>query len=98
VRIVAPNPRGPLKRDMLVKISINAGKEQLGLLVPTYAVLSSDENLPYVFVALPRGGFNRPPVPPGGRVGDSYQIVSGLSAGERVVAEGGLFLDFAQSQ
>lgn len=98
VRILAPNPRGALKRDMLVKVSITADREQMGLLVPTSAVLRSDENLPYVFVALPGGGFNRRSVTLGGRVGDSYQVLSGLSAGERIVAEGGLFLDFAQSQ
>jgi membrane fusion protein, heavy metal efflux system len=98
VRILAPNPRGALKRDMLVKVSIIGDREQMGLLVPTSAVLRSDENLPYVFVALPGGAFNRRSVTLGGRVGDSYQVLSGLSVGDRVVAEGGLFLDFAQSQ
>jgi len=98
VRILAPNPRGALKRDMLVKVSITSDRQQLGLLIPTSAVLRSDENLPFVFVALPAGGFSRRQVTLGNRVGEQYQILSGLSAGERVVAEGGLFLDFAQSQ
>lgn len=96
VRIVAPNPRGALKRDMLVRVTIHGDRAQTGLLVPTSAVLRSDENLPFVFVALPKGGFNRRPVTLGNRVGDQYQILSGLAAGDRVVSEGGLFLDFAQ--
>ena len=96
VRIVAPNPRGALKRDMLVRVTITADREQSGLLVPTSAVLRSDENLPFVFVALTGGGFNRRPVTLGTRVGDSYAVISGLSPGDRVVSDGGLFLDFAQ--
>jgi cobalt-zinc-cadmium efflux system membrane fusion protein len=98
VRIVAPNPRGALKRDMLVKISINGDREQMGLLVPTSAVLRSDENLPFVFVALPGGAFNRRQVVLGPRVGDLYQVISGLNAGERIVSDGALFLSFAESQ
>jgi cobalt-zinc-cadmium efflux system membrane fusion protein len=98
VRIVVSNPRGALKRDMLVRVSITADREQTGLLVPTSAVLRSDENLPFVFVALPGGGFNRRQVTLGPRVGDMYQVLSGLAAGERVVSEGGLFLQFAETQ
>jgi membrane fusion protein, heavy metal efflux system len=98
VRIVAPNPRDVLKRDMLVRVAITADRMQSGLLVPTSAVLRDDQNLPFVFVALPRGGFDRRQVTLGPRVGDSYQILLGLTAGERVVSEGGLFLQFAESQ
>jgi Membrane-fusion protein len=96
VRIVAPNPRGALKRDMLVKVSISADREQMGLLVPTSAVLRNEENLPYVFVALPGGGFNRRQITLGSRVADTYQVLSGLSPGERIVSDGALFLDFSQ--
>lgn len=98
VRIVAPNPRGALKRDMLVRVTINGDRQQMGLLIPTSAVLRSDENLPFVFVALPKGGFNRRQVTLGPRVGASYQVLSGLAVGESVVSEGALFLQFAESQ
>jgi cobalt-zinc-cadmium efflux system membrane fusion protein len=96
VRILVPNPRGALKRDMLVRVSISADQEQMGLLVPTSAVLRNEENLPYVFVALPGGAFNRRQVTLGSRVGDSYQVLSGLAPGERIVSDGALFLDFSQ--
>ena len=98
VRIVVPNPGGVLKRDMFVRVEIQADAQQSGFLIPTSAVLRNEENLPFVFVALPTGGFNRRSVTLGARVGDSYQVLSGLSAGDRVVSEGALFLQFAESQ
>ena len=98
VRIVAPNPSGLLKRDMFVRVQIQADAQQSGFLVPTSAVLRNEENLPFVFVALPTGGFNRRQITLGPRVGDGYQVLSGLSAGDKVVSEGALFLQFAESQ
>lgn len=98
VRILVPNPNGVLKRDMFVRVQIQADAEQSGFLVPTSAVLRDDENLPFVFVALPTGGFNRRQITLGPRVGDMYQVASGLTAGEKVVSEGALFLQFAESQ
>jgi membrane fusion protein, heavy metal efflux system len=98
VRILVPNPNGVLKRDMFVRVQIQADAQQSGFLVPTSAVLRDDENLPFVFVALPTGGFNRRQITLGPRVGDMYQVASGLTAGEKVVSEGALFLQFAESQ
>ena len=34
----------------------------------------------------------------GTRVGDRYEITSGLATGDRVIVEGGLFLQFAENQ
>lgn len=98
VRIVAPNPSGVLKRDMFVRVAIQADAQQSGFLVPTSAVLRNEENLPFVFVALPAGGFNRRQITLGPRVGDGYQVLTGLTAGDKVVTEGALFLQFAESQ
>jgi cobalt-zinc-cadmium efflux system membrane fusion protein len=61
-------------------------------------VLRDDENLPFVFVARPDGSFDRRRVTLGTRVGDEEEIVSGLAAGDEIVAEGGLFMQFAESQ
>ena len=103
VRIVAPNPNGILKRDLYVRAIIQASRESDGLLVPVSAVLRDDENLPFVFVANdPKGGgsttFARRSVQIGSRVGDRQEITTGLTAGETVVVEGGLFLQFAENQ
>jgi membrane fusion protein, heavy metal efflux system len=98
VRILVPNPTGVLKRDMFVRVQIQADTQQSGFLIPTSAVLRDEQNLPFVFVELPSGGFNRRQVTLGARVGDAFQVLTGLSAGEKVVTEGALFLQFAENQ
>jgi membrane fusion protein, heavy metal efflux system len=98
VRIVTPNPRDVLKRDMLVNVSIRANQGRNGILVPTSAVLRDDQNLPFVYLALPANHFPRRQVTIGSRVGDQYEVTSGLAAGERIVVDGALFLQFAGSQ
>jgi membrane fusion protein, heavy metal efflux system len=98
VRIVVENRRQMLKRDLYVRVAIHADRLRTGLLVPVSAVLRDEENLPFVFVAAPDGGFNRRSVTIGNRVGDRYDIPSGLSVNDQVVTEGGLFLQFAESQ
>lgn len=109
VRIVVPNALRLLKKDMYVQVAINSGKQQRGLLVPVSAVLRDEDNLPFLFVEVPaRGGaagaaaatagFARRRITIGSRVGDQYEITSGLKDGERIIAEGALFLQFAQGQ
>jgi multidrug efflux pump subunit AcrA (membrane-fusion protein) len=61
-------------------------------------VLRDDDNLPFVFVETAGGTFTRRTVTLGNRVGDRYEVTAGLKEGELVTAEGGLFLEFAQSQ
>jgi cobalt-zinc-cadmium efflux system membrane fusion protein len=98
VRIVASNPGGVLKRDLYVSLTLRSHRETTGLLVPIAAVLHNEENLPFVFVTNPGGSFARRRVETGSRVGDRQQITSGLVAGETIVADGGLFLQFAENQ
>jgi len=98
VRIVAPNPNGMLKRDLYVRAVIQASRESSGLLVPVSAVLRDDENLPFVFVADPQGAFGRRRVQLGSRMGERQEVTSGLTAGETIVVEGALFLQFAENQ
>jgi cobalt-zinc-cadmium efflux system membrane fusion protein len=98
VRIVVENHRQMLKRDLYVRVAIHADQPKTGVLVPVSAVLRDEENLPFVFVAEPDGGFNRRSIALGARVGDQYEILTGLAANDHVVTEGGLFIQFAQSQ
>ena len=98
VRILAPNPRGILKRDMLVNVSIRAAQSKNALMIGLGAVLRDDQNLPFVYVALPNNHFARRQVQIGSRSGDSLEVTAGLSAGERIVEDGALFLQFAGSQ
>src|SRR5215467_10825031 len=98
VRIVAPNERRFLRRDMFVRVQIKSNQEHHGILVPSSSVMRDEQNLPYVFVAAPGNSFARRKITLGNRVGDSYEIVSGLVDGDQVVTEGALFLEFAETQ
>jgi cobalt-zinc-cadmium efflux system membrane fusion protein len=98
VRVVVPNKRELLKRDMLVQVLIQSASRRRGLLVPVAAVLRDDENLPYLFVAMSDGSFARRRVELGGRVNDTYEVSSGLGAGEKVVIDGALFLQASGQQ
>jgi cobalt-zinc-cadmium efflux system membrane fusion protein len=98
VRILAPNPRDVLKRDMLVNVSIRAAQARNALVLPASAVLRDDQNLPFVFIALPNNRFARRQVTLGSRTGDLYEVKSGLASGERIVSNGALFVQFAGSQ
>ena len=62
------------------------------------AVLHDDENLPFVYIALPDGSFVRRHVTLGYRDSQNEDVTSGLSAGDRIVSNGALFLQFMQSQ
>ena len=98
VRVVVRNPGDFLKKQMYVRVLIQAHQESTGLLVPVPAILRDDENLPFVYVAQPDASFARQHVTVGYRAGDQYEISAGLQAGEQVVIEGGIFIQFMQTQ
>ena len=98
VRVVAKNPGGVLKKQMYVRVRIRSNRENTGLLVPVSAILRDDENLPFVYVAAPDGTFERRHVTLGYHVGDEYEIPSGLKAGEQIIADGAIFIQFLQNQ
>jgi cobalt-zinc-cadmium efflux system membrane fusion protein len=98
VRVLAPNANQALRRDMFVRVRIKSAVEHRGTLIPVSAVLRDDQNLPFVFVAAPNNTFARRRIDLGSRVGEQYEVVSGLNPGDQVVTEGALFLQFAESQ
>jgi cobalt-zinc-cadmium efflux system membrane fusion protein len=97
-RVVVPNPQGLLKKQMYVRVHIQARKASSGMLIPVSAILRDDENLPFVYVAGADGSFARRHVTLGGQVGDQFDIPSGLQAGDRIVVDGGIFVQFMQNQ
>ncbi|MEO7218854.1 MAG: efflux RND transporter periplasmic adaptor subunit [Gemmatimonadaceae bacterium] len=100
VRVVVRNRNDLLKRDMYVNVSITGDVSRAGIVVPADAVLRDDQNLPYVYIAsgaAPNTHYARRRVVLGSQLGKSYEIKSGLQAGEHVVAHGALFLQFAES-
>ena len=97
-RVSVDNPGGTLRKQMYVRVRIHSRQEQQGLLVPVSAILRDDENLPFVYVAQADGGFAQRGVSLGYRSGDRYDISAGLQAGDRVVADGAIFVRFMQTQ
>lgn len=98
VRVVVDNPGDVLKRQMYVRVHLQSAQENSGLLAPVSAVLRDDENLPFVYVVQPDGSYARRHVTLGARTGDQYEIPAGLNAGDQVVVDGGIFIQFVQNQ
>ena len=87
------DPDGKLKPGTSVRTSIVAGTLNDALVIPTSALLSSDEGGESVFVVGPDSVAHERKVETGIRQGDQVQILRGLSAGDRVVTTGGLGLE-----
>jgi membrane fusion protein, heavy metal efflux system len=98
VRVVTENPGDFLKKQMYVRVLIQARQESTGLLIPVSAVLRDDENLPFVYVAQPDRSFARRHITLGYRVGEQYDIGDGLQDGDQIVVAGGIFVQFMQTQ
>ena len=96
-RIVAQNPGHKLKKDMYVAATVRARAFERILTVPEAAVLRDSENEPFVYVATRATEFARRPVTIGESTNGRVQIKSGLEEGERVAANGSLFLQFMNS-
>lgn len=96
-RIETSNPGEKLKKDMYVTALVDAGTIQNAIAVPDSAVLHDAENQPFVYVD--RGGnqFGRRSVTLGESSGGKTEVIAGLKPGERIVGDGSLFLQFANS-
>jgi cobalt-zinc-cadmium efflux system membrane fusion protein len=97
VRIVTDNPGEKLKKDMYVTATIQAGNDSRAMTVPDAAVLRDAENLPFVYVEAAPNQFAERQVEVGESENGKTQVLSGLQAGENVIADGSLFLQFQNS-
>lgn len=96
-RIDVKNPHEELKKDMYVASLVKAGKIANAFSLPNSAILRDNENEPYIYVSAPNNQFQRRNVTLGDTTESQTQITSGLNAGDRVIADGSLFLQFANS-
>ena len=96
-RIVVDNPGEKLKRDMYCTITVTAGSIPNAIAVPDSSVLRDDNNQPFVYLAIDANQFGRRDVEIGQSQNGQTQILKGISPGEKVVADGSLFLQFANS-
>ena len=96
-RIETSNPGLKLKKDMYVVATVDAGTIQNAIAVPDSAVLRDSENQPFVYVEQAGNQFGRRTVTLGDSMKGQTQITSGLNPGDRVIGDGSLFLQFANS-
>jgi membrane fusion protein, heavy metal efflux system len=96
-RIVVDNPGELLKRDMYCTVTVTAGSISNAIALPDASVLRDDNNQPFVYVAVGANQFGRRDVEIGQGQNGQIQILKGISAGEKVVGDGSLFLQFANS-
>jgi cobalt-zinc-cadmium efflux system membrane fusion protein len=96
-RIVVDNPGEKLKREMYCTVTVTAGAIQKAIAVPDASVLRDDENQPFVYIESSENQFGRRSVEIGESQNGQTQILQGLSAGDKVVGDGSLFLQFANS-
>lgn len=97
VRIATANPKGLLKKDLFVDIVIQTKTQRNALTVPTNAVLYDANNLPFVYVQMDDGKFGQRQVTIGAQLDSKFEVLSGLKEGEKVIAEGAVFLQFANT-
>ena len=91
------NPREKLKKDMYVTVLLHAGSIDNALAVPDSAVLRNNDNEPFVYVDEGGSKFGERIVRLGQSGNGKTQIASGLKPGDRVIADGSLFLQFQNS-
>ncbi len=96
-RIDVKNPKGELKKDMYVNAMVKGGTIRNALMVPAAAVMHDAENQPFVYVVNQNNQFARRSVTVGDSSENSMQLTSGITPGDRVVGDGSLFLQFANS-
>lgn len=96
-RIDVKNPGERLKNNMYVIAQVVAGKINNAITVPNAAVLRSAENEPFVYVVAGQNQFAMRDVTLGQTSEQTTEIMSGLAPGDRVAANGSLFLQFANS-
>jgi membrane fusion protein, heavy metal efflux system len=96
-RIVVDNPGEKLKKDMYCNVLVTAGVLSKVLAVPNASILRDDNNEPFVYVLSGTDQFKRNDVQLGEVQDGNTQIVKGVSPGDKVVGNGSLFLQFANS-
>jgi cobalt-zinc-cadmium efflux system membrane fusion protein len=93
-RIVVDNRGRKLKKDMYVTVVVKAGQIENAIAVPDSAVVRDDENQPFVYIVAGENRFGRRSVETGQSQDGQTHILRGLAAGEKIVGDGSLFLQF----
>jgi Cu(I)/Ag(I) efflux system membrane fusion protein/cobalt-zinc-cadmium efflux system membrane fusion protein len=96
IRINVPNPNGELMPEMFANVEINGRRLGVHPIIPENAVIRSGmTNL--VIISLGEGRFKPQTVTVGGYSNGYYQVLNGLSSGEKVVTSAQFLIDSESS-
>ena len=96
VKLQVAAPPDYLRQDMTVSVEIEVGRQAAALAVPIEAVHESDSAQPWVWRVTAASRLERAPVTLGLRSGAWVQLLTGVEAGQRVLATAGAGLREAQ--
>lgn len=88
LRAVLPNKQGDLLPGMFVRARLHHGTDEQALLVPQAAVSRTPKGQASVLVVNSNNEVEARLIQTGRTVGQSWQVLSGLTAGERVIVAG----------
>jgi membrane fusion protein, copper/silver efflux system len=92
IRITLPNPDASIKPGMFATVHLSSSMGEEVVMVPRDALMRTGAR-DIVFVEVVPGTFALRPVQAGRETGGRVEILSGLAAGERVVARANFLLD-----
>ena len=92
VRVELPNKDGRLRPGLTAQVSLKGGGGESALLVPTEAVIRTGRRA-LVIVAEAKGHYRPAEVTLGPETGNDTVILSGLEAGQAIVASGQFLID-----
>jgi cobalt-zinc-cadmium efflux system membrane fusion protein len=80
-----------------VTAEVRAGVIPNAVAIPDAALLRDDQNMPYVYIQTGNNQFARRVITLGETQAGKTQVLSGLQAGDKIVSDGSLFLQFQNS-
>jgi len=92
VRAEVRDPAHKLRPGMLADVAIEYGEPTVGIAIPTTAAVREPDGRMVAWVTTDRAHFTLRPLTLGRQDDSRYQVLAGLSPGELVVTEGGVFL------
>jgi len=92
VRSEIADPHFELHPQMLARFIIHSGQQSKSVAIPANAVVREGDGTQTVFVTTDGLRFARRPVTLGMMQDNNYQVVEGLTAGEKIATDGAIFL------
>jgi membrane fusion protein (multidrug efflux system) len=88
LRIVFPNPNGVLLPGMFVRAVVQEGMNAAAILIPQQAVSRDPKGNPVALIVAANGKVEQRKLTLDRAIGDQWLVATGLSPGDRVIAEG----------